>query len=218
MRYKLVCFDLDGTLVDETIFIWYTLHEFFGSDKEEVRGNIDAFKEGRITYQEWVDSDIRMWKKAGATKEKIFKAIEPLKLMPGALPMLEELKKAGLKLAIVSGSITFVLDKLIPDHEKIFDHVYMNKVVFNKDGTIKQGIGTPFDMEHKATGLKKIAEQEGIPLEQCVFVGDNHNDVHIAEIAGFSIAFNCKSDELAQIADVVIEKKDLREILKYVID
>ena len=31
-RYRLACFDLDGTLVDDTIFIWQTLHDHFGSD------------------------------------------------------------------------------------------------------------------------------------------------------------------------------------------
>ena len=37
MQYRLVCFDLDGTLVDNTIFIWQTLHEYFQTDREKGR-------------------------------------------------------------------------------------------------------------------------------------------------------------------------------------
>ena len=62
-----------------------------------------------------------------------------------------------------------------------------------------------------------IAEREKISLSECVFVGDNHNDVHVAEIAGLSIAFNCKSESLAEVCDVIVENKDLREVLKYII-
>jgi phosphoserine phosphatase len=49
-----------------------------------------------------------------------------------------------------------------------------------------------------------------------VFVGDNYNDVAAMRAAGLGIAFNCKSEELAQVADVVVAGRDLREILKYV--
>ncbi len=35
MKYKLVCFDLDGTIVDDTVFIWQTLHEHFKTDKKK---------------------------------------------------------------------------------------------------------------------------------------------------------------------------------------
>ena len=36
--------------------------------------------------------------------------------------------------------------------------------------------------------------------------------------AGLGIAFNCKEEKLKKAADIVIEKKDLREILKYILD
>ena len=76
-------------------------------------------------------------------------------------------------------------------------------------------------IESKRTGerkaLKQIAEREKIKLEECVFVGDHDNDLKIAEEAGLSIAFNAHSEELKKVANVVVAKKDLREILKYVL-
>ncbi len=72
-------------------------------------------------------------------------------------------------------------------------------------------------MDGKAIALKKIAERENLKLSECVFIGDHNNDVKIAQEAGLAIAFNCKSDELRDTADVCIEKKDLREVLRYII-
>lgn len=216
MKHKLVCFDLDGTIIDETIFIWQTLHEKLGTSKEKRQKGIDKFHSGKISYQEWADLDVELWKEVGATKKEIMEAIRPLRLMEGALETLKELKKRGLKLAIISGSVDIALEYLMPNYREIFDDIFINKIKFDEKGNILGVEATPYDFKHKPAGLKAIAEREGFKLEECVFVGDHFNDIHAAEIAGLSIAFNCKSDELAQISDVVIKKKDLREILKYI--
>ena len=72
-------------------------------------------------------------------------------------------------------------------------------------------------MDAKALALKKIADREKISLKECVFVGDYLNDMKIIQEAGLGIAFNCTHEDLRKVADVVIEKKDLREILKFIL-
>ena len=72
-------------------------------------------------------------------------------------------------------------------------------------------------MDAKALALKNIAKREKISLKECVFVGDYLNDMKIIKEAGLGIAFNCKHEELKKVADVVIEKKDLREVLKHIL-
>ena len=216
MRRKIVIFDLDGTIIDNIEYVWKTLHEHFGVDEhpERVRTREDYFSR-RITYQEWADRDIELLKKHGADRETIFRALRDARLMKGARETLMELKKRGFKLALMSGSLDVLLEKFIPDYEKIFDHVFINRIIFGENGEIKDVEATPFDMAHKKKGLFKICELEGIEPEECVFVGDHENDVEIAKAAGFSIAFNSKSEKLNEVSDVVIRKKDLREILKY---
>lgn len=211
---KLICFDLDGTLLDNTEYIWKTINTFFhpGYDSKIM---FEKYLKKEITYKEWAAHDVKLWKDAGAGKKELMRAMGKIKLMRGALKAVKELKKRGYKLAIISGSITIVLEKAFPDYEKYFDYVFLNKIVFGKKGNILRCISTPFDMEHKATGLRMIAKREGLKLSECAFVGDNKNDIHIAEAAGFAISFNSKSKELDRIADVVIRKKDLGEILGY---
>ena len=123
MKYKLICFDLDGTIIDETIFIWDTIHDFCGVPKEVRRKAYDDFITKKITYDEWYAGDRRELRKVGCTKEKLFEAIKPLKLVPGALETLKELKDKGLKIAIISGSLDIALQYLIPNYKEIFDDI-----------------------------------------------------------------------------------------------
>lgn len=216
-KYKLVCFDVDGTLADNIKFSWQIFHDYFQTDKHRREDAKNAFFNGKISYMQWAEHDISLWKEKNARKEDFLKAIAGLRLVEGAMETLKELKKSGLKLAVISGSINILLEKLIPDYSDFFDDVFISRIYFGKDGAISRVEATEFDMEAKALALKKIAEREKISLKECVFVGDYLNDLKVMEEAGLGIAFNCNHDELKKAADVVIEKKDLREILKFIL-
>ena len=213
---KLVVFDLDGTLFDDTIFIWQSLHDAFNTDKEKRKKGIDLVHEGKMSYKDWVKHDVELFNEVGAKKKDFLKVIGMMKLMTGARETLSELKKKGYRLAIISGSLNLALEHLLPEHADFFDDVLINHFFFDRSGAISSWDATPYDGPGKALGLKHLCKKYGITPEQCVFIGDHSNDVEIAELAGKSIAFNCKSDRLAQIADVVIMDKDLRMILEHI--
>ena len=61
MPYKLVCFDLDGTIVDETVYIWETLHEYFQTDEAKRRTKTADFHSGKISYSEWAEWEVNEW-------------------------------------------------------------------------------------------------------------------------------------------------------------
>ncbi|MEM5872069.1 MAG: HAD-IB family phosphatase [Candidatus Aenigmatarchaeota archaeon] len=211
MKYKLIVFDLDGTLIDGTDSIWRTLHKFFGIDEHPDRIAIrDKFRKGKITYKEWAFADLELLKRYGANKYSIEKAMRSLKLMKNANYVLESLKKKGYKIAVVSGSFNIVLEKFIPNFEKIFEYVYIHKIFFDRDGEIK---GIEVAEHDKEKILLEICNKEGFSPKECVFVGDHENDINAAKIAGISIAFNPKSEKLKTICDFVVEEKDLLKIL-----
>jgi len=217
--FKLVCFDVDGTLVDNIVYSWELFHNFFEIDKKRRIHMRDKFYSGKISYLEWAEHDIGMWIEKKATKQDFFKALKAnnVKLMQGALETINQLKKANIKLAIVSGSLDIILDYTIPNYKELFEDIFLSKLIFNKNNQLIRADVTEYDMIKKADALKKIAKRENIPLKQTVHIGDHHNDVEIAKIAGLSIAFDCKDDELKKVADVVIEKKDLRETLRHIL-
>lgn len=122
------------------------------------------------------------------------------------------------ELSAVEGSMNILLEKFIPDYKEIFDDIFISWIHFDEEGIIKSVDATEFDMEKKADALKQIASRENLSLSECVFIGDYLNDLKIIQEAGLGIAFNCNHDELKKAADIVIEKKDLREILGHILN
>ncbi|MCP4738541.1 MAG: HAD family hydrolase, partial [Bosea sp.] len=175
--------------------------------------------------------------KHGANRDTIRAALEPMRLMDGALETIEALRAAGSQLAVVSGSLDIVLRRFFgpwddsgarEDQKKQcadddwsgtpFSDVFINHLGFDEDGAIATCTPTPYDMDHKAAGLEELCRRYELRAEEVAFVGDNLNDLSIAAAAGFSIAFNCKSLDLARIADVTIRENDLRLTLPFLLD
>jgi phosphoserine phosphatase len=217
-RFDLVCFDVDGTLVThpQGKVVWQILNErFVGTDRVNEE-RYARYVSGEITYAEWVALDIGDWRRAGARRVEVVEQIGSLRLVDGARETLRALKEAGSRLAVISGTLDVCLDVLFPDHP--FDEVFTNRIRFEEDGSIAGWEATPFDMDGKARALEAIAEREGIPLARTAFVGDHANDVAAARRAGFSVAFNPRSEELAAAASVVVHDDDLRALLPHLME
>ncbi len=214
-RYDLIAFDVDGTLVDDTVFVWETLHNFFNTDPESRDMAFDNYMSGKWVYEQWFEHDMKLLTEAGATRATILEAIAGMRLTEGALETLVRLRQSGARLAIISGSIDIVVEKFgLADY---FDEVFLNRIWFDDSGRLQRWRATPYDVWDKATGLRTLAEKYGVPMERTAFIGDNFNDVAVAKAAGFSLAIHCKSDELAETVDVVIEEDDMRAVLPYLL-
>jgi len=133
--YKLVCFDLDETLVDGTDYIYNTLHINLKTDAVKRNATADKFFSNKITYKEWFEHDRELWKAVGAKKSDMLNAIKDVNLHEGAKETLTELKRHGIKIALISGSIDLVLEKAFGDYNDFFDYVFINKVFLIKKVT-----------------------------------------------------------------------------------
>lgn len=213
MTYKLVCFDVDGTLVKghDGLVYWEYLHDIvFGpSFEEQNKKNIRQYLAGELDLIDWTNNDLQLLKDSGATKEQFIEAAKRSALIDGAREVIQALHNQGIKLAIISGSISMVFDVLFPEHP--FDDMFINHVHF-KDDLLDSWDINPH-CHHKDVALKIICEQEGIPLSQVVFIGDGHNDIAAMREAGLGIAYKPDSAKVAQAADHTIT--DLREILVF---
>ncbi len=214
-KYDLVCFDLDGTLIQGTIFIWQTLHDAFGTDAGRRQRAKDDFHAGRITYQQWFDHDLVLLGEANATRERMVAALDAIHPTPGAAETLATLRTAGMHLAIISGSIDLVLEQFFG--LAAFDEVLINRLDFDDDGRLVGGTHTDFDVDRKGAGVLEIARRLGVDVARTAFVGDNYNDVSAARTAGLSIAFNPRSEELTEAVHEVVTGDDLRGILPHLL-
>jgi phosphoserine phosphatase len=215
--YDLAVFDIDGTLVlsAEDRTVWEVLNRRFIGSSDLNKERYALYKQGKLSYSDWVALDIGGWIEAGATREKIIAAFTPLSLVPGVRETLDALRDEGVRLFAISGTLDIMFDTLYPDHP--FERIYSNHLDFDENGRITGWLATPFDMAGKADALRLISGREEIPLESCAFVGDSSNDIWIAREAGFTIAFNPNSPELEELAGAVVRSGDLRDVLPYLI-
>ncbi len=216
-NYKVIIFDLDGTLITGIQYIYSHLWDYFGVSAEARKKPVIDFMNHRITYEEWVAEDVRLLNEAGATKGSLIEVFGELKLIDNALETIQTIKAAEKKLVIISGSIELALKTVIPNYEELFDDVFINRYFFDAAGAITHARATPYDMEHKATGVIDMAKKHGCTLDEIAFIGDSDNDIHAAAVAGFSIAFNCKSERLREVSDIVIKSDCVKEVLKHIL-
>jgi phosphoserine phosphatase len=121
---------------------------------------------------------------------------------------------AGIRLAIISGTLDVVIDALFPDHP--FDDVYSNRLVFNDAGVLTGWQATPFDLEGKPVALRELSIRHAVALDRAAFVGDGANDVPMVGVAGCVVAFNPRSRELARLANHVIHEPNLSRVLELI--
>ena len=207
-KKKLILFDLDSTLIDcETID---EIAKLAGVGDEVEKITRDAMN-GKLNFEESLRKRVSLLK--GLPMEKIMDLVSDLKLTKGAEETIKELKKRGYITGVVSGGFTVATDR-IKDILGL-DYAYSNELI-TKDGKLTGEVIGPIMSAHaKGELLEEIAKKEGIDLKDTVVVGDGANDISMFKKAGFKIAF-CAKDILKKNADICVEKKDLREILKYV--
>jgi phosphoserine phosphatase len=206
---SLIAFDVDGTLVDhaEGKVIWELLNKRFAGDDTVNHTRYRDYKAGRIDYPTWVALDVESWIAAGATRDEIVEVVRKLAPLHGAADTLHRLRGKGYILAVISGTLDIVLEEFFPDHP--FSQVFTNHLHFDHQGLLSGWEATPYDMDGKARALRHLAELYNLPVSRCAFVGDNVNDLGVARIAGFTVAFNPKTPELEALAHAVVRSPSL---------
>lgn len=204
---KLVAFDLDGVLVSGR-GSWMEVHHALGT-QDEAEKHAQAFFDGVISFSDWADLDLRLWK--GVEIERIRHVLSEVPLMPGAAETLSELKACGFKVAIISGGLK-LLAEMVSSCFGI-DYCIGNEFIV-QEGRVA-GISQDVDFTGKGEILKKIAASEGISTRACACVGDYLNDIPMFKLSGLSIAFNPKDEKLIKYADEVVYGEDLAKILPY---
>lgn len=210
LRIEIVVFDMDGVLVDIGSS-WQSVHKAFNVSSQD---NLTRYLNREIDYPEFMRRDIRLWGKIHINVIKNILAKAPL--MKGAKSTIVELRKAGYKTAIISAGISILAERI--QQELKIDHIYANKIIANRSGILTGKGEEVVNLLNKIAVLRELASREHITLLNCAVIGDTIFDVTMFKAAGFSIAFNTNDKRVAEAASVVVEDKDLRKILPYLIE
>jgi len=182
---RLVCFDMDSTLIQTEVID--ELAELAGVG-EQVRAITEAAMNGEIDFSESFKQRMALLK--GLSEEVLQTVAENLPITKGAHRLMKALKYYGYKTAILSGGFTYFGHYL--QKELGIDYVHANELEI-KDGKLTGNyLGEIVDGKKKAEYLQAIADKEGIHINQTIAVGDGANDLPMLNLAGLGIAFHAK--------------------------
>ncbi len=202
---RLVALDMDSTLIQvEVIDELARMHGVHA----EVSAITHQAMQGEMDFQESLRRRVQLLK--GLSVDRLMEMAKRLPLNSGATELIQVLKGLGYRVGIISGGFDFAAGIF---KEKLdLDFAYSNKLEIKAGALTGRVQGPIIDAQKKADLLCEVAEQEGIPLEQTVAIGDGANDALMLAKAGLGIAFYGKP-QLRRAADTTVSSGGLERIL-----
>ena len=182
---RLVCFDMDSTLIQNEVIDLMAIEAGVGQQVSEIT---ERAMRGEMDFTQSFTERMALLK--GLPVDRLDRIDRELQITDGAEKLMSNLRLLGFKTAILSGGFEFFASRLA--RRLGIDYVHANELDVI-DGKLTGKIsGKIVDDQRKAELLKSIADSEGIQLQQVIAVGDGANDIPMLSSAGLGIAFHAK--------------------------
>jgi phosphoserine phosphatase len=202
---RLVVFDVDSTLIQDEVV--EMLAERAGHEATVAEITAEAMA-GNLDFTESLRKRVALLE--GLPASVLDEVAGELRLTSGARTTVRTLKRLGFQCGVVSGGFTRIIRRLVTELD--LDFAAANELEIS-DGTVTgRLVGDVIDRRGKASALRRFAEDAGVPLAQCVAVGDGANDIDMLGAAGLGVAFNAKP-ALREVADAALSHPFLDAVL-----
>jgi len=203
---KLCVFDFDSTLMDgETID---TIAAACGK-AEAVAQMTTAAMAGNLDFFEALTQRVALL--SGVSYQQVQAICHNLPLMPGAAEVVTGLQQKGYKVVVFSGGFREATGYF---REQLGIDADFANFLYQKNGVLTGQVGGEM-MQNTSKGdmLVRLQRLLGVSIENTMAVGDGANDASMFPYAAQKVAF-CAKPVLKAQANIIVDVKDLREILK----
>jgi len=205
---KLAVFDFDSTLMDgETI-------DFFAAElglEEQVARITHKAMNGELDFFESLITRVELLK--GLEYNKVVQIAKNLPLMEGAMEIVPKLKELGYTVVCFSGGFRV---GTTPALEKLGLDADFANVLHHKDGVLTGLVGGDMMFDYsKGDMIQRLQNILGVTPKETLVVGDGANDRSMFKFADKRVAF-CAKDILKKEANIIVDTKDLTQILKHI--
>ena len=203
--HKLVCFDMDSTLIEQEVIVELAKTAGIG---EQVETITEAAMRGEIDFDESFVQRVSLLE--GISTTVLDDICARLTLSTGALTTISAFKALGYHTVLVSGGFTYFA-RYIAEQLGI-DEVHANNLDI-EDGEVTGHVQMPIvNGAKKASIVAQIAERMGLDMSQVVCVGDGANDLPMMANADLGVAYHAKSIVQAR-ADAAVNVTGLEGVL-----
>ena len=202
---RIVMLDMDSTLIEQEVI---NLLGQAAGKSNEIKELTDKAMSGELDFKTALIKRVSLLK--GLDHKILNQVRDQITFTKGAKKLVDELHLQGHKVGVVSGGFIEVIEPILK-HLKI-DFYRANKLKIENGVLAGEIDGPVIDSLAKRIALEDFADQEKVPLEQTVAIGDGANDLEMIKAAGLGIAFNAKP-KVAAAADTTISNQDLSTVL-----
>ena len=203
--HKMVCFDMDSTLIEQEVIV--ELGKVAGVG-EQVASITEAAMRGEIDFDESFAKRVALLK--GVPTSVLDEICERLTLSVGARTTISAFKTLGYHTVLVSGGFTYFA-RYIAEQLGI-DEVHANHLDI-EDGIVTGHVQAPIlNGAKKAAIVAQAAERLGLDMAEVVCVGDGANDLPMMALADLGVAYKAKPIVQAR-ADAAVNVTGLEGVL-----
>jgi phosphoserine phosphatase len=206
-RYRVVCVDLDGTLIPAT-----SVSMFLGArlgQAELLRDLERLFMETKISNREIAERSAPAYR--GKALVEIADLLSEIPVVSGVEAFVNRLKRSEIR--VVLCTITWRFAARAFQRRYGFDACCGTEME-ERDGVLTGSVSRHFNELDKLQFARDYCSMNDVPMEECAAIGDSRSDIPLFQHVGLAIAFN-GSEAARFAAHVSVDSQDICDVLKY---
>lgn len=193
-----VVYDIDNTLTNDVS--WLKVTELLGASVTRHQDIFDRFLKHELPYSEAKRQLIELWQSTGKANKRHWQMLfDAWPLADGAAELVQYTHDQGYQTALITGSLDLFAAAIA---KKLHvPHYYANtELLWDESGYLIDFNYVRDQAAQKLTHLKEFIDRAGIPIENCVAIGDGDNDIEIFKATGRGIALGSGNPSLLAVS------------------